>query len=1458
MIFSIQNGAFALLGTQIHSLSDVFLVLGSRMQTFSVQEVGCALATQNLTAAQYAQMTSALALEGETTTLTAAKVQEAAATAGLSSSQASAIVTTLGLNNAHRGLAISAFAAKAGITALNAALGLGLGIVIIGISKAISAAAEKMDEAAHKGDALKESIENLNMDTNGIQNDLKELNDRLDETNAKLTEINGLGQLNITDEVETAELQKQKELLEAQVALRERELELKQAETNKTIEDWYGETWQKDKYGSMYTSHEDPSLNGYYQKTEEQYFQEQLARADELYNKQQRLDEQLASMDASEIELMSAEQLKTFELTEDEKIELQEIQEYLTEIAGELNQQIGSYTAVTDEQKTILDGWHQMIISASKYASYGLWQAKGGNSTDTTAITDDIKSLDGYLKNSVDAVDAFQDKISELQSIMHSQGDISSTDLIDFMQQVSSWEIDFDWEKFGVTGERGVGDLQAALAELNNVLTEQINEKYPELSAQLGAIAKDSTASANGFNTLSNALQTLSERHSLLDSVAEAIKETGAISVETGNEIISTYPQMQSAVSDYLSGVKSAEDVYADLEGLYEGDLDLYYQVILRKKELDYSFYEQVYDNLPSWVQNYLDAYQRDFGNFKNLAEAKIKLQEQFLKLEEMSLLKSNDSTYLNYARQNINAQRDKLKDIVDIINKTELDVSGVKEPVFNDDSESDSDSKEDSIQQIDWAAHSLDNLSHHIDYLDKALDNSDSFKQRASYLTQLISAQNLYNESLEKQAELYKQEYLDAVKSIPQYRKLIESGSVFKIEEFVNQDELYEAITQAQELYTSWRDINTAQQDAIQSLEDYRDQLNENAIEHLAAEIQLLQNDIDNIESTIDTSTEFQIVGSERRIINNWKKEKYEELLKLSTDMQDLLQQKLLTYQSRLKDIKPETDDYYELKDSISEVQQSLDDCVKTQREYNSAVLSLPLEQYQKQLDLVDKHIEILNKLKDKYADYISAVTYSIDEEIDSVTRSKESLEEYYDSLIKPIQEQLDALQDANDERERALALQKAYYDLEKAQNNLTVKTYVEGQGFVYRPDEQAVRDAQDALDSALYDKAVAELQKQIEDYEKIRDALLEDYDEELNRLNELKDSWSEIISRIEALAMINEFKLQFGDSTLTRIIDGSDTSTINTITEWVTSVQSELDGLNVDKQNLEDVVDTLQLIVDSYEDGSINVDTAMTKIDAVVAQHTTTITTLNQQHVESVIDLSNEYKKSAETLGDATEELSDDTENSHNRIRTAVVKACLQIQSSYNNLADFMSSFRASMLSDMYDIGDAASDMADSIADSATSASGALGDINTDVPQEPASSSSIGAMISNGLSTVIGFLFKHDGMKSGLVSKDQSEVNKDSIFKRIALDDLKANEVPAVLQVGEAVLTKQQQDRVVHNMVTGVDYGMRFAQGVNKTSNVNINIPEIHVHEVQNADTLAKEIAQSFKTRMIQEVRK
>lgn len=1515
MIFKSEGANISFLGTQINQISDLisaFKALGTVHTQYSTQQVISALQTQGLTESNIQQLGSIVNLTAATTTLTREQVEQAVAEGILSQEKATAITRTLHLSYANKALAASAMKAKVLTIGLNAAIGMGIGFIITTVIPKIIELGDSLFTTAEE---QKEAYSEIRNNLDETATEITKVDSELESVQTRMNELLAMPSLTVTEKDELQALQEQnkeltirRDLLKETAAIEAQKVVASNTKTykrdignyefsNEAVNDFT----QDNSDSNLSLIYDERNLNEliatYKQylelrnnSTGEDYIAMQDAvsgledkmwkYAEKLSNYQQEYDAAIAS---------------GAELTEVDQGYYDNIAQGIRMVYAELKpsvllEDVFSYEGYQDKFKELsltpelslndvtVNGDYDVIVKDIASKLFG--DSAEDHYQDAATILIDLvkdKSLNYIASNKIslsnlftsdDANEKFDNFQSQIETVYDSLGkidELSTSEITDLLQEVSSWKVDFNWEEYGVTGAKGVGNLKQALVDLAAILTEDAKGAFSDYADQIDRISNEAEMSSKGFASIGEAMSTLSNHHGLLDEIKTEVSDVGVITAESCNKILSAYPQLQGVITDYLSGLSSTSDVYAALSDAYENDLDLYYQCILQKKELDYSFYQQVYDNLPSWVQSYLDAYQKDFGNFKNLAEAKIKLQEQFLRLEEMSANSSGDSTYMHYASAKVQEEKNKVKEILDIIKDTELDVSGIKEPTFTKtDSKSSSDSKEDSIKELDWAAHSIDNLSHHIDYLDKALSNSESYKQRELYLKQLISSQGVYNDALDKQAELYKNEYLEAVKAVPRYRKLIESGSVFKVQDFVNQDDLYEAVTKAQDLYTSWRDINSAQEDANQSLKDYKNQLDENLIEHLASEIQLVQNDIDGIENTIDVDTEFHVVGDERKIINSWKKEKYEELLGLSSDMQELLQKKLLNYQDKLKNLKPETDDYYELKDKIADCQQELDGCVKSQREYNSAILSLPVEQYQKQLDLVDKHIDILNKSKEKYSNYISAVTYSIDEEIQSVTDSKEDLEDYYNNLIKPIQEQLDALQETNEERERALALQKAYYDLEKAQNNLSIKTYVEGQGFVFRPDENAIRDAQDAIDTALYDKAVSELQKQISNYEEIRDALLEDYDDELDRLNELKDAWSNIMSQIESLALINEFKLKFGDSALTRIIDGSDTSTIRNITQWVTDVQTELDSLDVEKDNLEDVIDTCQLIVDSYEDGSIDVDTAMTKIDEVVAEHTDTITALNQKHVESVIELSNEYKKSIGVFGDSEEDLAEDTEGSNNKIRNVIAIACSKIKNSYNNLSNFMSVFRKDMVNDIKDIGDAASEMAEDVANSIENANNAVSNANVGEgggqSQQSTAATVIGgaATIIGGIATVIGSIFKHDGMESGFVARDQSEANRDSIFRSIALDDLKANEVPAVLQIGEAVLTKKQQDNVVRNMIAGVDYGMKFAQGVNKTSNVNINIPEIHVHEVQNADVLAKEITKSFKTRMMQEVRK
>ena len=160
--------------------------------------------------------------------------------------------------------------------------------------------------------------------------------------------------------------------------------------------------------------------------------------------------------------------------------------------------------------------------------------------------------------------------------------------------------------------------------------------------------------------------------------------------------------------------------------------------------------------------------------------------------------------------------------------------------------------------------------------------------------------------------------------------------------------------------------------------------------------------------------------------------------------------------------------------------------------------------EYYQYLADLYEKQLEYRDKA-------ISAVVDLIDDKIKGLDKDKEKLEDYYNGLIEKIQSEIDELQKSNDERERAIALQKAQYELNRAINQRIDYRYKDGQ-FVYAAKDSAIRDAQNELDDQLFDLQINNLEKQIEDLEKALEDATETIDDQINALNEYKDKWSEI----------------------------------------------------------------------------------------------------------------------------------------------------------------------------------------------------------------------------------------------------------------------------------------------------------------------------------------------------------
>lgn len=107
---------------------------------------------------------------------------------------------------------------------------------------------------------------------------------------------------------------------------------------------------------------------------------------------------------------------------------------------------------------------------------------------------------------------------------------------------------------------------------------------------------------------------------------------------------------------------------------------------------------------------------------------------------------------------------------------------------------------------------------------------------------------------------------------------------------------------------------------------------------------------------------------------------------------------------------------EYREQLKVVNECADEIAECEKNTREWEIAILSLPLDELEEKIEELNKKLEDVNDKKSAMDDIIAGAQAYIQDEIDG-----------YEELKKNIQDQIDALQESNDERERALNLQKA-----------------------------------------------------------------------------------------------------------------------------------------------------------------------------------------------------------------------------------------------------------------------------------------------------------------------------------------------------------------------------------------------------------------------------------------------
>ena len=299
------------------------------------------------------------------------------------------------------------------------------------------------------------------------------------------------------------------------------------------------------------------------------------------------------------------------------------------------------------------------------------------------------------------------------------------------------------------------------------------------------------------------------------------------------------------------------------------------------------------------------------------------------------------------------------------------------------------------------------------------------------------------------------------------------------------------------------------------------------------------------------------------------------------------------------------------EQKEVIDDKKQALKD------EENAIVKSIEtrIKALEKERDALIKPVEERIKVLEKERDTIIDNTET---EIDALKELKEERETYWD-------EQIDALKKANQELKDNLELQEKLDALDKAKST-KVKVYKKGQGFVYDVDQNAVAQAQKALDEYLSEKAYEDELTRLENLKK---AEISSYEERLTELNKYKENIKK--SYDEQIEILKNYKEETKDNY---------NEQINSLKEYKETVQEEFEAqielLNQDIEVLEKHIDELDKHKEALEEHK----------DKVQEDYEAEIEALNahkeavQEQYEAEIEVWENYKSEFEKMVNAYEE--------------------------------------------------------------------------------------------------------------------------------------------------------------------------------------------------------------------------
>lgn len=226
-----------------------------------------------------------------------------------------------------------------------------------------------------------------------------------------------------------------------------------------------------------------------------------------------------------------------------------------------------------------------------------------GNIEEYKELTEQLNNTNG---KSLEEYEALQKRQEELSDIF-----------LEHIKRIS--EAEAEGLKLTETDQQLSEMMKAA-----GISAEALSEAMGNVSNELGETGDD-------LARITSEVSGLQSAYDNLISVNEEVANTGVISIETLDELVSRYPTLNEAVTNYLLGLASTEDVLAELRLAYQDDEANAYANIINKLKMQQNYYSLLSTMDSALMQQFAADYGIDIGNHGTYAQSKEKIETDLL-----------------------------------------------------------------------------------------------------------------------------------------------------------------------------------------------------------------------------------------------------------------------------------------------------------------------------------------------------------------------------------------------------------------------------------------------------------------------------------------------------------------------------------------------------------------------------------------------------------------------------------------------------------------------------------------------------------------------------------------------------------------------------------------------------------------------------------------------------------